>query len=114
MENRTIFNHIQCLLLPLVIFFLLLVIKLDPSLDINFSFQIFCSYRNPSKKQQHSMYKSNWNTLTSLIFILLLVPCFFTLVSCYDKNKENNLFDEGPSGAALALDEIDPGKCCRA
>lgn len=56
------------------------------------------------------MYKRNWNTLTSLIFILLLVPCFFTLVSCYDKNKENNLFDEGPA-AALALDEIDPGEC---
>lgn len=41
--------------------------------------------------------------------IFILIPCFLTLVSCYDNNKENNLFDEGPA-ATLALDEIDPGE----
>lgn len=55
------------------------------------------------------MHKRNWNILTSLILIFILVPCFITLASCYDNNKENNLFDEGPR-ATLALDEIDPGK----
>lgn len=41
------------------------------------------------------------------ITLFVLSAIFLTLVSCYDNNKENNLFDEGP----VALDEIDPGEC---
>ncbi|XP_063705372.1 uncharacterized protein LOC134834576 [Culicoides brevitarsis] len=39
-------------------------------------------------------------------FLLVIALAVMTLVSGYDSNKENNLFDEGP--VAASLDEIDP------
>lgn len=115
-SHKSIFSQKTFLLIIFLYATLLLVIKFlrRPYFNVNEETSLLISCLDLFSLQiindnRHSMHKRNWNILTSLIMIFILIPCFLTLVSCYDNNKENNLFDEGPA-ATLALDEIDPGE----